>query len=135
MYTAVWDLALLLSYGDDCHFSNKLFLFFYYEISCDIIFHFICIICNTTYVILFGSIEREYSAAEEFANRDVRILPISYTFHSHDFHILSNPVPFKCSGSMLLFLMILGELAVLASSDDRVSLYCHFLCIKIDGDN
>jgi hypothetical protein len=32
MYTTVWDLALLLSSGGDCHFSNKLFLFFYYEI-------------------------------------------------------------------------------------------------------
>jgi hypothetical protein len=46
-----------------------------------------------------------------------------------------NPVPFECSGSMLLFVTILGELAVPASSDDRVSSYCQFLSIKIKDDS
>jgi hypothetical protein len=49
--------------------------------------------------------------------------------------LVSNPAPFECSDSMSLFLTILWELAVPASSDDILSLYCQFIFIKINDDS
>jgi hypothetical protein len=87
MYTAFWDLGLLSSSGDDCHCSNRLFLFFYYKISCYITVHFICMFCNTNYVSLFGSSERECSVAVGSKSHDVHILPASYISHCDGSHI------------------------------------------------
>lgn len=135
MYTAVWYLALLMSSGDDYHFSNKVLLFFYYEISRGITIHFV----------LYSVIQPILSCSEA-SKENILLQQVSQTMMFMFCQpptpstlmvsiFVSNPVPFECTGNMVLFLTILAELAAPASPYDRVSVYCQFLCIKINDDS